>query len=137
MNYYAVLDVLTPDLRLRIGAYVETEKLPVKHLTRTDIALALLRINTEASLAAAEALMGVRVKKLPPAIPPWPPKPVVSAKPAPRVVQVNHSRGFTQTEAAERFRWVKPGMTVEQLVQRGISRRDIRTWTRRRRIVFA
>src|SRR5271154_4235756 len=96
---YEVVGLLSPDLRQKIAIYIEAEKLPIEHMTRTDIALALLRINSTESLAAAEGIMGVKVKRLPPAIPPWPPLPVATrAKPVPRIVQVNHSAHFTQSD---------------------------------------
>src|SRR5271166_6633598 len=36
------LAILTPELRRQFAAYANAEKLPAEHLTRTDVALALL-----------------------------------------------------------------------------------------------
>jgi len=133
-KYEDILTVLTPQLRLQVGVYVQDNKLPAEHLTRTDVALALLRINSVASLKAAEQLMGIRITKCPPCIPPWPPLPV-KTRATKKVLRVNYTK-TPRAPADRRFRLIKPNMTVEQLLKRGVTHRDIRRWSRTGRIVM-
>ncbi len=103
----------------------------VANPTRVDEVLALLRINTPESLAEAERAVGRPVTRCPPAIPPWPPKPV-SAKPRAPVVQ------RVLPSPSKKQQMVKPGWTEEQIVQRvGATRRDVRHWIKQGYLVVA
>lgn len=93
-----------------------------------DIVLALLRINTPESLARASKLAGIEITKCPPAVPPWPPKPV-AARAVVKVVRVGRNPCLPTTGAFQKFRMVRVGMTREQLKKRGLDNRDIRQWT--------
>ena len=96
--------------------------------SRADVVLALLRINTPDSLRAAEVLAGVAIERCPPWAPPWPPKPV-QRRPQPRVVRMRTDNPhYPSSELHARFRLVRLGMTVEQMMARGITKRDIRQW---------
>lgn len=95
-----------------------------------DVALALLRINTPESLVEAEELLGVKITRLPPAIPPWPPRRAEVEKKV-RVKRVGRSPYEPGSRADQRFRQVRTGMTADQLAARGVSRRDVQQWTAR------
>lgn len=98
--------------------------------SRADLVLALLRVNTPQSLAAAEGIVGRPVTRCPPSIPPWPPKPVAKAPRAPTVRKVARNPCLPTTPAFQRYREVRVGMTRDQLLARGITHRDLRKWAR-------
>jgi hypothetical protein len=98
--------------------------------SRADVVLALLRVNTQQSLAAAEGIVGRPVTRCPPAIPLWPPKPVVRAPRAPRVKAVGRNPCLPTSGAFQRYRTVRVGMTRDQLLARGVTHRDLRKWAK-------
>lgn len=104
-----------------------------KKITRVDVALALLKLNTRSAIKSAEQILGVPIRQCPPAVPPWPPKAVVVREgKALRVTKVAHPNPcYPGRDTHRRFALVRKGMTEEQLLAKGITRRDIADWTRR------
>ena len=96
---------------------------------KADVALALLRMNTPDSLAEAERLLGIKIKRCPPAVPPWPPKPAPTSK-VKKVLRVGPSPYAAGSAPEARFKSVRVGMTVDQLHARGVSDRDVAQWRR-------
>jgi len=102
-----------------------------------DLAVALLRVGTPEALDYAGDVLGIRITRCPSGIPPWPPKPVRRKATGPRVVSVVANPCLPTTQAWQRFRLVRVGMTEDQLRARGISSRDIRVWTRAKYLEIA
>jgi hypothetical protein len=70
--------------------------------------------------------MGRAIVACPPAVPPWPPKPVVTRANKPHVRRVQSG---TQSK---KLNQVKIGWTVDQIIERlGVTRRDVRHWIKR------
>jgi hypothetical protein len=132
-----VLEVLTPDLRQQVGAYIEAHRLEPEHLLRIDLVLALLRIYSPEALGAAEKLAGRPITKCPPCLPPWPPAPVRPPQGQRTVTKVARNPCLPTTPAFQRFRLVRLGLTREQLRARGVTTRDLRLWTRAGHVEFA
>jgi hypothetical protein len=116
-------------LKKQLDQYMREHK--ITEPTRADLVLAYLRINTPLALDRAQQIMGKPITRCPPAIPPWPPKPV-QKKQVPIVARVDQSR-FSWTVRTS-HRKIKPGMTRDQLRTNGLSSRDILDWTRSGRI---
>lgn len=97
---------------------------------RCDVALALLRLGrTE----VAEKMLGVRVKRCPPAVPPWPPRPVARGPEEPRVTRkISPNPCAPGTGMHQRFGRVRVGMTIRRVRERGASARDVRYWIRKK-----
>lgn len=101
-----------------------------KGLGQADLVLALLRGDTPSLHAAAEELVGKAIQQLPPQ--PSRPLPAPVAKPEEppadrrRVTRVGPNPRLPTTPSFQRFRLIKVGLTVGQLVRRGVTRRDIR-----------
>jgi hypothetical protein len=80
-----------------------------------------------------------KVTKCPPAIPPWPPKPVsghakgvvITKRPVAEI----HGRRMRKT-TQERYDRIRLGMSKDQIRARGITTRDLRGWIRRGLLVF-
>lgn len=125
------LEKLTPSQRKAISGYLLSNLIKLEHLTVADIALAFLRMG---DFATVKQLTGVTVKKLPACIPPWPPKPVINK---PRQVVTRKKDAYLGTiNARDRYSRVRLGMTIEQLRSRGVSVRDIKSWTNRGLLEF-
>jgi len=92
---------------------------------RCDVILALLRLGHRDHV---ESLLGKPITVLPPAVPPWPPKPV-AREVEPVVRRVGPSNLLPVSRSQDRFRKVRVGMTESQLRSRGITKRDVRYWT--------
>lgn len=125
------------DIWSTLERYFESQRIADKYLSQADIVLALLRINTAETLAAAEELVGKPIFKCPPAVPCWPPKPpprstvrtvaLVRMRPS---VGVNGKKLPVVTKATHILSKVKRGMTKEQILSMGAYPRDIYRWTR-------
>lgn len=91
-----------------------------------DVVLSLLNTNTPKSLAKVEKIIGRPITYCPPAVPPWPPKPVIIvSKPKVRKVQPG-----TQCKKLDQ---VRIGWTLDQIIERlGVTRRDVKHWIKRR-----
>jgi hypothetical protein len=114
------------ELAWKVDAYFRDHKLRRGEWLRADMVLALLRINTEDSLAEAEKLMGKKITVCPPAVPPWPPKPVQTKK-MPTVAKLKDG----VTHVSEEFSYVRVGRTREQILARGVTARNLDYWTQR------
>jgi hypothetical protein len=69
------------ELNNQLMSYFVSNNVDLRKVTNADIVLACLRINTPKAREKAERIMGKKITVCPPAIPPWPPKPVqVQAK---------------------------------------------------------
>lgn len=114
-----------------LGDYLEAHGLTVGTASRADLILALLRINTPEALGEAQELAGCAIRRCPPAVPPWPPKPIQQApeNSEPKVRWVAKDNPCLQsTPAWSRFTRIRVGMTREHLRQRGVTARDLRRW---------
>jgi len=120
--------LVTDPLSETLKAYFASQR--ISEPSRADTIVGLLRINTRESLRAAEELMGRAITRCPAALPVWPPKPVQHAASRASVVHVGDNPCLPTTNAFQRFCLVKKGMTKEQLAKRGITKRDIRLWSR-------
>jgi hypothetical protein len=107
---------------------------------QADLVLCLLRINTPESLHDAERLVGKQITHCPPALR-WKPlslqsdrtlddRRVLSVRPNP-VLTASGRRGWLQ-----HYHLFREGLTVTQLRQRGVTRRDLRLVMRRQWVVF-
>lgn len=123
------LDSLSEDLQDKVLGYFEDHGIPVARAVRADVVLALLTINDEPSLEAAQQLVGRPITICPSRPIPWPPKPVArSLEPVVRKVVPNPCQ--PSTDAYKRFKSVRLGLTKEQLMARGVTQRDVTRWTR-------
>lgn len=123
---------LTRDLRASVRRYLESVwqggSAPVQ---RCDVILALLRVGTADARSAAEQIVGRPITTCPPAVPPRRPLPVARQSEVPRVRRVDRDPPVMASSARERFGLIKVGMTVDQMLSRGVTRRDIRYWTKK------
>lgn len=121
--------------------YFRQHGIPEDHVLRVDRVLALLRINTAGSLALVEELLGRPITVCPPAVPPWPPKPVSNAPRAATVLRVRVPKkvqrngqglpaGSISAKSRKNLKSIRRGMTKGQLHAIGISERDVKRWTR-------
>lgn len=97
-----------------------------------DVCLALLRCGL---IAQAEAVAGVRLRRLPPdpRLRPSLARPTVAERgsnPDPVVTRVGPNPRLPTTDAYQRYRRIAVGMTVSQLLRRGVTRRDLRELSR-------
>lgn len=92
-----------------------------------DHILALLRMGRRED---AERVLGRPITRCPPAIPPWPPRPVSRAPAQAKVASYATNPCLPTTDAFQRYKLVRTGLTEPQLIQRGLTRRDVRRWTR-------
>ena len=129
-------------LRLAVEDYFEKNHIPLGASLRTDVILALVRMNTPEARSAAEQLLGKKITTYPAAVPPWPPKPV--SKPKIQKVSIVRERTYNRKgkwampkKTQEKFSMVRPGMTREQLVARGVPSRDLSRWTKSGNIVWS
>jgi hypothetical protein len=107
---------------------------------QADLVLCLLRINAPESLRDAERLVGKQITHCPPCLR-WKPRPlpsdrtlddrrVLSVRPDP-VLAGSGRRGWLRC-----YHLFRVGLTVAQLRQRGVTRRDLRLVTRRQWVVL-
>ena len=107
--------------------YLVRHGVPLERVTKVDLVLALLRINTPKALVEAERLVGKPITRGPSAVPPWPPKPISGLpRSSTKIIRVDFPPGQHQM--------VKVGMTRDQLLARGVTRQNIFRWTRTGRI---
>lgn len=125
--------ILPPRLSGIVDKYFAEHNLPRDQRQPSDVVLALLRINTLQSISYAAMIVGKPITHCPPAIPPWPPKPVAVVKRT-SICKVGRNTFLPTTGAFHRFRRVRVGMTKEQLKSRGVTQRDIGRWTKSKHI---
>lgn len=114
----------------QIEEYLVSHNVPLNRITRADLVLVLLRINTPEALVEAERIVGKPIAKCPSAMPPWPPKPISEprARQA-KIIRVDFPPGQHQV--------VRIGMTREQLLARGVTRQNLFKWTRTGRVKWS
>lgn len=122
---------MTRDLEAKLQKYWAEVK--VRGPGRADTVLALLRIGTREALSEAELIVGKPITRCPPAVPPWPPKPARSEEHR-VVVRVERNPCLPTTDAFQRFKKIRVGMTEPQVLRRGVTKRDIRRWSKSRAI---
>lgn len=122
--------MLPAELRDSIREYFKSLPggLPIRP-SRADTVLGLLRINTKASLRAAEAIVGKPITHCPAYLPPWPPKPVDKPRGS-VIVKLARNPCLPTTGAFQRYRKLRVGMTLQQAHTRGVTLRDLRRWGR-------
>lgn len=103
---------------------------------RADRVLELLRDGSREALDEAEKILGKKITKCPPCIPPWPPKPLPDRPKVLKVVTKNECNHFPGSDAHGRFQSVRIGMTRERLIAAGVLPRDILKWTKEGSIVM-
>lgn len=124
---------MSADLQLRLSDYVARERIPIPRMLRVDLAVALIRIDTAEARMFAQELTGCAITVCPPAVPPWPPKPVAPRHKGLRVSAVAEDNPCRpSTDAHRRFALVRVGMTKEQLKARGVTQRDVERWCKKR-----
>jgi hypothetical protein len=101
------------------------------NLHQADLVLALLRTPHPRLIAAAEALVGHPIVHLPPQPSPPLPRPVDvvhidTGADARRVLRKAPNPRLPTTPSFQRYRLVRVGLTVGQLIRRGVTRKDIR-----------
>jgi hypothetical protein len=99
------------------------------NLGQADLVLALLR-GPPTLHAAAEALVGRPIVRLPPVmpkpLPKLPPPPETPLADRRKVLAVAPNPRLPTTPAFHRYREVRVGRTVAQLLRRGVTRKDVR-----------
>jgi hypothetical protein len=123
-----ILAGLPPQVTLDLEAYFDSLRVDANQVRRVDIIMALLRMGSEEGRRLAEKLAGRAIQKCPPAVPPWPPKPVAHV-PREVVVKVGENKFTSGGTASERFGKIRRGMTREELRRKGLSSRDLFDWT--------
>lgn len=128
-----------PVLLYQVRRYFDLPSVPLhvamrrRGLGQADLVLCLLRINTPASLHYVEMLIGKPITRAQACLLRYRvngARPTVARQPRVTwVVPVNPCR--KSTELRLRFSEFRPGRTLEQLLVRGITRRDIRMAQRR------
>ena len=109
------------------------------NLMQADVVLAALRINTDASLRLAERLVGKRITRCPPCLRggrrPTAAKPTGDDRIVVKVrrpsAKERGRRRLLGSPLYDRLARVRVGMSVSQLVGRGLRRRDMRIALRR------
>lgn len=99
------------------------------HSSQADVVLELLRCG---DIDLVEEIMGRPITRCPPAVPPWPPKPVARrSAPERRVDFVGVNSNLPNSKLFRDFSILRRGMTESQILARGISRRDLRHWIKK------
>lgn len=93
---------------------------------QADLALALLHVQ---EYAACETLVGRPIVHCPPQTPPQPLRPLPRTI-KPIVAKVVQNPRLPTTDSWYRFKLVRAGLSVDQLIARGVRKRDIREWVR-------
>lgn len=130
-----LFSTLPVGVQLRVDRYFQNAAIPPSLITKTDLVLALLRIDDPEAREAAERISGVPIKVLPPGMPPWPPLPV-GKRPRKILIRREPNPCLPTTDAFQRYRRLKVGATRDQLMTLGITSRDLNDWSRRGVIEF-
>jgi hypothetical protein len=113
------------------------------HVGQCDVVLALLRLNSPRCLRCASAVMGRRITKCPPSLAqvrgPRPPAPRVPSGDDRRVTwrmrqykKLNGRKILPGTPIYFRLEKIRVGLSVRQLLARGLRRKDLRIASRRK-----
>lgn len=125
-------------LQLKIAAYIDDHGLYADQLMRVDLVLILLRLADAAApgsgvredyLERIAELTGKAITKCPTAMPPWPPKPVDRPPKGTTLAKAASPYPCSKSsDMARRYSLLKVGMTVEQIMAKGVTARDLRHW---------
>lgn len=124
------------ELRSTVDEYFESQPQITGRTNVADDVLALLRIGTREARNMAEELMGRPITKCPSAVPPWPPRPVARPPQKQKLTRVDRNPCLPTTPAFQRYKLLTVGMTKDQALGRGISRRDLRVWEKNGHLEF-
>lgn len=95
--------------------------------SQADVVMGLLHLGTQEATEMLTEIMGKPITRCPPAVPPWPPKPVKRAPKERRVARVRARSPHPTSKLSQ----IRVGMTEKQIHEMGVSMRDIRYWTER------
>lgn len=133
MDTLPIVDEKKPEVRAIYLTMPMDQLLADRSLGHADVVLALLR-GPRRLHREAERLVGQPIKRLPPVtMRPWPKAPPPSElSPADRrvVTRVGPNPRLPTTDSFQRYKVFRVGRTVEQLLKRGITRKDIREMER-------
>lgn len=122
-------------LQLRLTQYFESSAIPIDKATKVDVVLGLLRLGGKDARQLAQQLAGVPIRIFPATPPPWPPKPVAKVSKT-VLIRRGDNPCLPTTDAFQRYRRLRVGMTREQLIARGLTTRDLTDWSKRGHIEF-
>lgn len=128
---YFGLDFWIASPRIRLWGILRNRK-----ISQADLILALLRINTTASLRAAESIIGKPITHCPPCLVLQNPTVAQRGLPEARVVSVAPNPRHPKSGAYHRYENFRRGLTISQLIIRGVTKRDIRGVIRRKWVTF-
>jgi hypothetical protein len=108
--------------------YFRQNRVHLPSVCKADVILALLRMGRRPE---AEELLGKPITVCPPAVPPWPPKPVEKPRARGPVVSKVKRNPFTLgTKAHEKYNRIQVGMTRNQVISKGITYQQVYHWRR-------
>ena len=123
------------ELQCLLSEYFNDGNVPLSRLDRADLVLALLRINTPKALECAAKVLGRPITICPPAVPPWPPLPVARQR-TPKVSKVGQNPYEPGGDPWCRFNKVKVGSSRRELLNRGVTKRDLSIWLKSGAVEF-
>lgn len=123
------VEAVSEGLRLPADGETLYDALERQGCSQADVALVLLRDGRPQCRAALAVLVGREVQVVPPPEVwprPYPRLPGETGPDARRVLRVERNPRLPTTGAFQRYKNIRVGLTVAQLLARGVTRRDIR-----------
>jgi hypothetical protein len=127
-----LINELTKDwpaaIQLEVSAYIERHHLDPQVMLRVDLVLILCRLDGVDARKALAELTGRAITRCPSGMP-APYAAPAQKKRGSMVVKVHAPNPCTGVAMRGRYEIVKVGMTRDQLLRRGVTKRDLRYWT--------